>query len=55
MMWILEKLCFTEWLWRFLPDNCRQPGCPRTGVRGNENRVGGVVMCDDCSARTWRL
>ena len=42
------------WFWRFLPDKCRQPGCCRQGMRGNENIVDGVVMCDYCHAKELR-
>lgn len=31
-----------EWLWNFLPDKCRQAGCCRHGVRGDENIVCGL-------------
>lgn len=37
-----------EWLWRLLPDRCQVKGCRRKGVRGNENRIGGIRVCDDC-------
>lgn len=40
-----------EYFWRLLPDKCQMPGCRRKGVRGNENRIDGVVMCDDCHAQ----
>lgn len=43
-----------EWLWGFLPDNCQMSDCKRFGVRGNENRVAGKVMCDYCSSRYVR-
>lgn len=38
----------SERLHRLLPDRCRVPGCARLGVRGNENVIGGVIMCDGC-------
>ncbi len=41
-----------ESVWRLLPDQCEGEGCPRQGVRGNENRVGGRLLCDDCSVHT---
>lgn len=34
-----------------LPDHCDVCHGLRGGVRGNENIVDGVVMCDHCSAR----
>src|SRR5215469_15192280 len=37
-----------EWLWSFLPDRCEMPNCKRLGIRGNENIIDGVVMCDYC-------
>lgn len=37
-----------EWLWSLLPDKCEMPFCKRKGVRGNENVVDGMVMCDYC-------
>ena len=42
---------WVEWFWRLLPDRCEMPGCDRRGVRGNENVVDGLLMCDDCHAR----
>lgn len=36
--------------WGLLPDKCEVEGCCREGVRGNENIVGGIVMCDYCDA-----
>jgi len=36
-------------LWSLLPDYCENPECSRRGVRGNENVVGGHVLCDNCS------
>ena len=32
-----------------IPDNCQKCHGERGGVRGNENVVGGVVLCDYCS------
>jgi len=43
-----------EWFWSLLPDECTVGDCPRTGVRGNENIVDGVVMCDDCHSRQYQ-
>ena len=34
----------------FYPDNCQVCSGDRGGIRGNENIVGGVIMCDYCSA-----
>lgn len=42
---------FFEWLWSLLPDNCEIEGCRRKGVRGNENIVNGLIMCDYCHSR----
>jgi hypothetical protein len=39
-----------EWFWRFLPDKCEMPKCCRKGIRGNENIVHGLLMCDYCHA-----
>lgn len=33
-----------------IADKCQMPGCGRHGVRGNENIIGGTVMCDYCHA-----
>lgn len=38
-----------EFFWRLLPDRCEVDGCCRKGVRGNENIVNGMIMCDYCS------
>ncbi len=43
-----------ERFWRVLPDNCEMPNCSRQGVRGNENIVDGIVMCDYCHAKVMR-
>lgn len=45
-MKLLNKIY--ERVWMMLPDRCREPDCPRTGVRGNENVVGDRLMCDYC-------
>lgn len=56
----IGRMGLIEWLWQLLPDKCEVQNmntyweCPRTGVRGNENRIvwpdGKTrVMCDDCS------
>ena len=37
-----------ERLWALLPDKCERPDCSRAGVRGNENRVNGQIVCDYC-------
>ena len=39
---------FFMWLWSFLPDRCEVPGCRRQGLRGNENIISGIRMCDHC-------
>ncbi len=44
-----------EWFWRFLPDRCREKGCLRLGVRGNENVIDGRPVCDYCHARQRRI
>jgi hypothetical protein len=36
------------WLWSLLPDRCQNIGCQRKGIRGNENVVDGVILCDYC-------
>ena len=42
---------FMMWFYRtFLPDNCEICGGTNGGIRGNENIVAGIVMCDACSA-----
>ena len=49
-MRLLEWLCgWNAWLWGLLPDNCECKYCCKLGVRGNENIIDGVVMCDYCS------
>ena len=43
-----------EWIWCLLPDKCQAEHCRRMGVRGNENHVAGILMCDLCHfAHTW--
>jgi hypothetical protein len=42
---------FFQFLWRLLPDRCEVEACPRSGLRGNENMIDGVIMCDYCHAR----
>lgn len=42
------------WLWSFRRDNCEVCHGKRGGVRGNENRLDGVVMCDFCTADVLR-
>lgn len=39
-----------ERLWRLLPDKCDLPDCTRQGVRGNENRIAGRLVCDNWHA-----
>ena len=36
--------------WMTLTDNCQVCLGTKGGVRGNENRIGGLVACDYCSA-----
>ncbi len=36
--------------WASLPDNCQVCHGAKGGVRGNENRVHGIVCCDYCHA-----
>lgn len=50
-VWDRVALCI-EWVWRLLPDQCEGKRCPRKGIRGNENRVDGRLLCDDCSVHT---
>lgn len=45
---ILEKL------WMLLPDRCQICRGRNGGVRGNENVIDGVVMCDYCSVAVSR-
>lgn len=40
-----------EWFWGLLPDRCQMPSCSRKGVRGNENRIAKLIICDDCFAK----
>lgn len=43
-----------EWFWSILPDKCEVDGCRRMGIRGNENRIKGILMCDYCSySKRW--
>ncbi len=35
-------------------DNCERCAGTKGGVPGNENRVGGRVLCDDCSVEVAR-
>ena len=44
-----------ERLWRMLPDRCQCIGCSRQGVRGNEIRCGGRLVCDYCYSRQGHL
>lgn len=39
------------WLWSLLPDRCDMPGCCRKGIRGNENKIAGRVVCDYCCTK----
>jgi hypothetical protein len=41
---------FFWWLWSFLPDKCEMRNCRRHGVRGNENIIDGIRVCDYCHA-----
>ena len=43
---------FAEWSWSLLPDKCEVDSCRRLGIRGNENEVKGILMCDYCSYLT---
>lgn len=36
--------------WMSLPDNCQICHGAKGGVRGNENRMNGIVCCDYCTA-----
>lgn len=44
-----------ELLWSHLPDKCQVVDCSRRGVRGNENRIGGKIVCDYCHSRQGHL
>ena len=46
---------FLQWLWEFLPDRCQVIDCERRGIRGNENNVGGKIVCDYCYSRQGHL
>jgi hypothetical protein len=48
-------MTLTERLWRLLPDKCQVVDCSRRGVRGNENLVGGKIVCDYCYSRQGHL
>ena len=39
------------WFWALLPDKCQVSGCSRKGIRGNEQILYGIVMCDNCYAK----
>jgi len=44
-----------EMFWSLLPDKCEATNCRRAGIRGNENRVDGVLMCDYCAyLKRWK-
>jgi len=38
-----------EWFWSILPDKCKGVSCRRMGIRGNENEVDGILLCDYCA------
>ena len=42
-----------ERLWRLLPDKCQVSGCGRNGIRGNENSINGITMCDCCATQKF--
>lgn len=44
-----------ERLWGLLHDKCQVIDCARNGVRGNENSVGGKIVCDYCYSRQGNL
>ena len=48
-------MTWLEYFWRFLPDKCEVDDCGRHGVRGNEQCVGGKIVCDDCYSRGGNL
>ncbi len=48
----IERLIL--WAWDHLPDDCEVKGCSGKGVRGNENIVNDVIMCDYCHADDMR-
>jgi len=37
--------------WNMLPDKCEYKTCKRYGTRGNENIIGGKVICDYCHSK----
>jgi len=49
-----HRYIFLEELWSKLPDECEVEGCERKGVRGNENIVKGIIMCDYCNSKAMK-
>lgn len=48
----MRKFFFRLWRGILGRDNCEL--CDgRRNVRGNENVIDGIVMCDDCHAARW--
>jgi len=45
---IVFLLRIGERIWTFVPDKCQAKDCRRIGIRGNENREDGVILCDYC-------
>lgn len=46
----MRRALFRFWRWFLRRDNCEM--CDgRSGARGNENIIRGIVMCDDCHVR----
>ncbi len=43
-------MSWLNWLWSLLPDKCEMALCSRAGVRGNENLIYGLIVCDYCHA-----
>jgi len=48
-------MTWLEYFWCMLPDKCEVDDCSRLGVRGNENVVGGKIVCDYCYSRQGSL
>ena len=48
----IDKLL--EWFWRLLPDRCEVCHGDSGGVRGNENVIDGIIMCDYCTVERER-
>jgi hypothetical protein len=43
-----------EYLWKLLPDKCEVCHGDEGGVRGNENILDGILMCDYCHVKALK-